>query len=274
MLTDSLVSIFKGNDLSGCMCLELALGECVVFTTKSPSKGAVDDNEDAVAVVQVTRQTAVLVVADGMGGHANGAEAAWLTVHHLTDRLVKSNPKMLRRAIIGGLTRASRLIQSKYPEAGSTVALTILNGTTVTTCHAGDSETLICNQRGKLKMHTVPHSPVGRARALGLLSERDAMFHDYRHVVSNAVGLPDFALEFGKPRQLHRRDTLLLASDGLYDNLFTHEILSTISSGSLLGAANQLVKKSQERMCCAPSGAPRKPDDLSLVMFRLNGARL
>ena len=64
-------------------------------------------------------------------------------------------------------------------------------------------------------------------------------------------------------------DTVLLASDGLFDNLFIDEIVNTIRSGPLVAAADRLVERVQARM--QGQGAadqPCKPDDLTVVLFR------
>jgi PPM family protein phosphatase len=69
--------------------------------------------------------------------------------------------------------------------------------------------------------------------------------------------------------QLAARDTVLLASDGLFDNLFIDEIVDAIRSGPLVAAADRLVERVQERMKGSDkSDQPCKPDDLTVVLFR------
>jgi serine/threonine protein phosphatase PrpC len=59
------------------------------------------------------------------------------------------------------------------------------------------------------------------------------------------------------------RDTLVVASDGLYDNLSTDAIVETLRRGPLEAAVDTLVAETRARM---EGGG--KPDDLTLVAFR------
>ena len=108
----------------------------------------------------------------------------------------------------------------------------------------------------------------------GLLDEDEAMQHDQRHVLFNVIGSPEMRVEVGPALQLAVRDTVLLASDGLFDNLFIDEIVDTIRKGPLSAAADRLVEKARQRM--QSEGAadhPCKPDDLTIVLFRPRAKR-
>ena len=67
-------------------------------------------------------------------------------------------------------------------------------------------------------------------------------------MVSNIIGTPDMRIDVGPAIELAPRDTLLLASDGLPDNLYVDEIVSRIKAGPLLEAADALVKDCRGRM--------------------------
>jgi serine/threonine protein phosphatase PrpC len=76
-------------------------------------------------------------------------------------------------------------------------------------------------------------------------------------------------VEVGPAVQLAARDTVLLASDGLFDNLYSDEIVAAIRTGPLVAAADRLVERVQARMKGADkSDKPCKPDDLTVVLFR------
>ena len=68
--------------------------------------------------------------------------------------------------------------------------------------HVGDSVILLVGQRGKIKLQTVSHSPVGYAVEAGVLDEVEAMHHQDRHVVSNFIGSPEMRIEVGAPLRL------------------------------------------------------------------------
>ena len=69
------------------------------------------------------------------------------------------------------------------------------------------------------------------------------------------------------------RDTVLLASDGLFDNLHTHEIVGVIRKGKLTRAAETLRSRTESRMAGEqPPHRPSKPDDLTFLLYRPTGA--
>jgi serine/threonine protein phosphatase PrpC len=124
-------------------------------------------------------------------------------------------------------------------------------------------------QRGRIKQRVVPHSPTGFAVEAGVLDEDEAVQHDQRHVLFNVIGSPDMRVEVGPTLQLAVHDTVLLASDGLFDNLFIDEIVDAICSGPLAAASNRLVELAQARMRGdARADLPCKPDDLTVILFR------
>ncbi len=128
-------------------------------------------------------------------------------------------------------------------------------------------------QRGKVKLQTVSHSPVGYAVESGLIDQDEAMHHADRHLISNMVGSADMRIEVGPKRRLSPRDTLLLATDGLFDNLLAAEIVEYVRKGSLAHAADVLLATSRQRMAQPENGHPSKPDDLTFVMFRSMATR-
>jgi serine/threonine protein phosphatase PrpC len=134
--------------------------------------------------------------------------------------------------------------------------------------HAGDSIIMLVGQRGKLKFQSVSHSPVGYAVEAGLLDETEAVHHEQRNIVSNVLGTPEMRVEVGPAIQLSPRDTLLLASDGLSDNLYVDEIVERIRSGPIAPAADALVRKGRERMENPHLDRPCHPDDLSVILYR------
>jgi serine/threonine protein phosphatase PrpC len=100
------------------------------------------------------------------------------------------------------------------------------------------------------------------------MDENEAVQHDQRHVLFNVIGAEDMRVEISGMTKLAARDTVLLASDGLLDNLFADEIVDCIRMGPLTDAADRLVEKAVGRMKANGSKQPSKPDDLTIVLFR------
>ncbi|MDZ7620076.1 MAG: PP2C family serine/threonine-protein phosphatase, partial [Patescibacteria group bacterium] len=61
----------------------------------------------------------------------------------------------------------------------------------------------------------------------------------------------------------------LLATDGLFDNLHTHEVVDHIRKGPLPRVARNLADQSHQRMTDPQPGLPSKPDDLTFIVYRL-----
>jgi len=248
-------------------------GRAVVFSTKSPNKET--PNEDAALLVPVDEQRCVLAVADGVGGQAAGGEAARLALRRISKTVQRAAGERtpLREAILAGIEAANAEVVDLKVGAATTLALAELDGTELRTYHAGDSGLLVIGQRGRLRLQTIDHSPVAYAVQAGVLDERDAIHHRDRHLISNALGTESTRIEIGSSFRLAPRDTLLIASDGLFDNLRTDEIVAHVRKGPLLAGVEGLVAACRERMAAREGGQPSKPDDLTVLAFRANPLR-
>jgi serine/threonine protein phosphatase PrpC len=101
-----------------------------------------------------------------------------------------------------------------------------------------------------------------------VLDAGEAMHHEDRHIVSNMVGAEDMRIEVGAPLELAPRDTLVIASDGLSDNLHVDEVVELVRKGPLKRALKKVADKARNRMTAPQDGIPSKPDDLTLIGFR------
>lgn len=234
-----------------------------------PIRGA--PNQDGAAVYTPPAGGVILAVVDGMGGMPNGDLAAAATLRSLGKCLVKTEGDDLTRAILDGIDQANRAVRDLPGSAGATLAVVELHAGTARTYHVGDAGVLIVGQRGALKHKTAAHSPVGYAVEAGLLDSDDAMHHADRHLVSNAVGTQDMRIEVGPPVRLAARDTILVASDGIFDNLTEAEVIEIIRKGALDRAARTLAETAAARMdgtAAGAAGAPSKADDATFLMAR------
>jgi serine/threonine protein phosphatase PrpC len=138
----------------------------------------------------------------------------------------------------------------------------------------GDSEAMIVGQRGRIRLQTMAHSPTGFAVEAGFLDQREALLHEERHLVSNFMGTTDMRIDVGAETKLQAKDTILLASDGLTDNVHSHEITDLIRKGPLSSAVESMISLARRRMTVETMHQPSKPDDLSVILFRKPFQRL
>ena len=246
-------------------------GAAAVCSLRCPSKES--PNEDAAALIPVGDAAAVLVVADGVGGERAGAQASEIAVRCLEEAVSRSDEDEagLRAAILDGIESANAAVQELGIGAATTLAAVELCDGWARPYHVGDSMILVVGQRGKIKLQTVAHSPVGFALEAGVIDEHDALHHEERHVVSNVLGTHDMRIEVGSALHLAHHDTLLVASDGLFDNLRVDEIVERIRMGPIASCAARLVADARRRMTEPAAREPSKPDDLSFVLFRPRG---
>jgi len=260
--------IFADVDLSQSECFAFAGGEAAVLSARKP--GREGPNEDAAALISIGDTAGVAIVSDGAGGHPGGAEAATIAVKAVCDAVsaIGDDVQGLREAIINGFEAADRAISALGTGAAATLAVVEIQGSTMRAYHAGDSMVLVTGQRGRIKWLTVPHSPVGYAVEAGLLDRGEALHHEDLHLVSNLLGGQDLRIELGATLNLAARDTVVLASDGLSDNLHLDEIVERIRKGPLRAAADALATLGAKRMQTPREGAPSKPDDLTFIAIR------
>jgi PPM family protein phosphatase len=245
----------------------LAGGQAAVFSAKRPGKTS--PNEDAAAAVTWDDAAGALIVADGLGGAASGDVAAKLSVEAIVESLETiAGGELPRTAIFNGFELANRRVQELGVGAGSTLVVVEIIGRAIRTYHVGDSMVLVTGQRGRIKLQTVSHSPVGYAVEAGVLDEDEALHHEERHVVSNTIGRADMRIEIGSELALATYDTVLAASDGLFDNLTVPEAVERVRKNPLDKSVRALVEESRRRMTEPRPGVPSKPDDLTIVAFR------
>ncbi|MCA9263171.1 MAG: serine/threonine-protein phosphatase [Planctomycetales bacterium] len=245
-------------------------GEVALFSRRSPGKET--GNQDAAGIFPLTPTTGILMVADGCGGMTGGQIAARFAVEAMQEVVRQSAGSELppRAIILDGFEKANESIRELGTGAATTTAIVEVDATgpTIRPYHAGDSSILLVGSRGKVKLLTRSHSPVGYAVEAGVISAEEAIYHEQLHLVSNVLGSEDTHIEVGAQRLMAARDTLLIASDGVFDNLHLDEVVALIRKGSLPQAARSLADAALQRMENPSSSQPSKPDDLTFILYR------
>jgi len=244
-------------------------GIAAVFSTRSPGKETA--NEDSLALVPVNQTSQILVIADGMGGLPAGEEASRTVIKQLIKSLNRVNKEdiSVREAILDAIEQANKVILDCKNGSGTTLVVAELQGNILRTYHAGDSIIMLMGNRGKIKFSAIAHSPTGYALEAGLINEAEAMSHEHRHLISNYVGNTDMRVEISPTIQMAPRDTLLLASDGLSDNLYDNEIVEICRKGPVKACSNKLAAECRRYMLQPEMNRGYHPDDLTFIMFRL-----
>jgi serine/threonine protein phosphatase PrpC len=271
---DSSPFLYVGQPMAEVVLHRIGRGRAAAFSVGCPGREGA--NEDAAALIPLDDGSAVLAVADGLGSTPLADHAASQAVRSLVTALepAERERSVLRTAILNGIERANQEVTRLGAGAATTLTVAEIQENIVRPYHVGDSLLLVVGQRGRIKYQSVSHSPVGFALESGMLDERAALHHEDRHLVSNVLGAHDMRIEIGPVLHLAARDTVLLASDGLADNLTQREIAERARKTPLGEAAQRLVADARRRMTTPTPGEPSKPDDLTLILFRLDGAAM
>jgi protein phosphatase len=234
-------------------------------------KGNRDRNEDSVLVHHLSwgfkderNELAILVVADGLGGHAAGDRASTIVVRTIGQALAplmasfvggqfaQAGPSMMLESLDYSLQEANRVIYRKGKGdpacagmAATAAALLIWNGQ-VAIGHVGDCRVYLF-RGGKLRQVTRDQTLVGRMVELGKLTEKEAANHPGRHQVLTAIG-QHFEV---KPARYHLKlepgDCLLTASDGLTADLSEDAVTARLRSPAPPGVMARLLVDAAEK---------------------------
>jgi protein phosphatase len=213
-------------------------------------------NEDAFAVEPPTSARArargtLLLVADGMGGHAAGEVASRLAIDTIPDAYYRARRVPIQDAIVDAITRANSAIYESAESdpsragMGCTVVAVVVEGDSFTIGHVGDSRGYLI-RNGRARQLTQDHSWVAMQVAEGVLTLEQAEHHPNRSLIMRALGRQSSVeVDIGHER-LQAGDVLLLCSDGLTGVVHDEEIAeyagrhaSSVLAERLIGLANQ-----------------------------------
>lgn len=258
--------LFIESDMESPQLVDVVDGHVVALCRRCPNKD--EPNDDSAGFIQTPSGAIVLVVADGVGGCPLGYKASAIAVESILEGVQRVEPfGDLRAPILDGIEKANHEILDLGIGAATTLAVVEIQDRVARAYQVGDSMTLMIGQRGALKWKSTPHSPVGYAIESGMLDEADAMHHDDRHVVSNLVGSRGMHIEMGPSRSLAARDTVIVGSDGLFDNLHLAEVIAHAKSGKPVKRMSALAELAMQRMTSSEANQPGKPDDLTVLMY-------
>jgi serine/threonine protein phosphatase PrpC len=196
------------------------------------------NNEDRVYCDELR---GLFLVADGMGGHEAGEQAAELAVERIRIRLERQTGSVEQR-LREAITLANNAIYQsaqEHPEwKGMACVLTaaVIEEGQVTVGHVGDSR-LYRIKRGTIQKITRDHSPVGEREDSGELTEWEAMRHPRRNEVYRDVGSEEHTPDDENFIEIFRfpfepDSAFLVCSDGLSDALSSQKILDIVQGNA------------------------------------------
>jgi len=213
-----------------------------------------EDNQDRAAVAS-SDGAALLVVMDGMGGHAYGARAAE-TACKVVLELFRAEMKPLFDPL-GFLHLALGRAHAAVVAIGSKLAVDLRPRATCAVClvqrqeaywaHIGDSR-IYHLRGGAVIARTRDHSHVEQLVREGTISEEEVSGHPMRNFVECCLGgeLPIPEMTISRRQALEDGDVLMVCTDGVWANLKDSEIAGLLRPGN--GKANGSGKSALEKL--------------------------
>ncbi len=230
-------------------------------------------NEDTVVAEAVSPPAAnpdgliaVLLVADGMGGHQAGEVAsglagemtrqAFLSPHTVADEMVTGGPeagaeaRLAQRAV--AVTRSINQAVFGYggqgvAHPGTTLTLCLCRTRDYTIAHVGDSRAYLLTRSGICQL-TDDDSWVGEAVRRGTMTPDEARNSNLRNQLTKSIGIAADVEPSLYQGAWEPGDALLLCSDGLSEYVMPEEMRDEfVAAPDLQTACDNLVKLARER---------------------------
>jgi len=193
----------------------------------------------------------LVIVADGMGGHRDGALAARTVIDTARQRInadAHSDPMaFLKSLCLDSHQAINELDDNDERSPGSTCILLYVNGPEAYWAHVGDSR-LYHFRNGTLLSRTQDHSVAQLMVEQGRLQEEEVSGNAlqnqlYMRLGGNKTPQPDFGAS-----EVESGDIFMLCSDGFWAHITPDEVVSTLAGLSPdENGAEHLVAMAKER---------------------------
>lgn len=218
-------------------------------------KGSRKVNQDRIAYT-FSRDTLLLVVADGMGGHAGGEIAAQIAVRLFIERFqqeakpILKNPlkflqdTMLRaHAALGSYANQFSMLETPR----TTCVCCIVQAGHAYWGHVGDSRLYLFRQGGLIGA-TKDHSKVQYLVDQGIIGADEVVSHPDRNKIFSCLGgLVDPVIDLSRRTPLRNGDVIFMCTDGLWSVFDQREVATWLTSTPILTTAPKMMREGEKR---------------------------
>jgi PPM family protein phosphatase len=220
-------------------------------------------NQDRLAYTY-SRDTLLLVMADGMGGHAGGEIAAQIAVRLFIERFQQeAKLKFLQDSMLRGHqalgSYANQFSMLETPR--TTCVACVIQANYAYWAHVGDSRLYLFRQGGLIGQ-TKDHSKVQYLVDQGIIGAHEVVDHPDRNKIFSCLGgLVDPVVDLSRRTPLRTGDLIVLCTDGLWSVYPQEEIARALTGTSILKSSPTLMREAELR------GGP-EGDNLSVIIIR------
>ena len=196
-------------------------------------------NEDAYSNISIENYD-FFIVADGMGGHSDGDLASSLASSSFVDYIKRSNVSdfdniisLQKKAIDYANKEVLKLAGEKREKMGTTVVCVCIDykNSKAHVSHIGDSRVYLYKNKELIQL-TKDHSLLNDLIDSGALNEKEANDFANKSAITRAVGISPNTVADTKSIDLDDNDLILMATDGLTNELDEEEIIDIIEKQS------------------------------------------
>ncbi len=195
----------------------------------------------------------LMVVADGMGGHAAGEVASAKVIEELDNNIdgdsLENLPDVLREIIEEANQKIFdiSLENNELTGMGTTCTAMIYFNDQVHLAHVGDSRAYLIRDK-EISCLSKDHTVVQELLEAGSITEEKARKSPERNILLRAVGTSQqLEVDLYAPISTNGGDIFLLCSDGLTEYITEDEIKKTIAANPLEGVCDELIKIANDR---------------------------
>src|SRR5216684_91176 len=211
-----------------------------------------EENEDSVTVWRdKAGLDTLLVVCDGMGGHAAGRMASSIAVTTLTSVLAEDGDEgpgldRLKRACKQANTAVFEAARDNPDWAGM-----------------GSTMVVAAISKGEAKLISQDHSWPAEQVRLGVIKPEEAASHPLKHRLTRAIGVWESIQSFEDKIKLQEGDAIVLCSDGVETAGVSVEEMGKLllKDGDLENGAKRVIER------CRELGAP---DNVTVAVARVD----
>lgn len=180
-------------------------------------KGRRKQNEDWLVCKPLGDSASLLLIADGMGGYAFGAESAQLVASTIASVLENDPTFCIPEAVrLANEALARFKAQKRIDNTGCTIAGAIVFSDVARVFWAGDSRVYVIRDK-HIVYETEDHSLINEMKKVKVLSPEQ--IEKYEHIVRNAIMGEESDITEVEDVPISEGDEILVCSDGLYRNM-------------------------------------------------------
>ena len=196
----------------------------------------------------------LVIVADGMGGLAQGKDASQLAIKKFIESYKCKKPdESISMALLKALHFCNDSVyeysesQGKDGKIGTTLVAVVIRNNELFWISVGDSRIYLI-QQDQLSLLTTDHcyeTKLEELYAQGKISKEDVDSHPQKASLTSYIGSEeiDYIDRNTSPLKIFNQDKVLLCSDGLYSRLKDSEFLSLIDNDPTQSCKNLVEKK-------------------------------